>query len=158
MNSPRARIVNKRADQIRRQQVGRELQALEPGLDRGGHRFDRERLGEAGHAFEKNVAIGEQTEQKPIDQIFLSDDDMSNLLAQRRNPAAEFLDLLRNFLRRSHRFFETRNVPLRSNKATAFFAFVTRAGGRANQRKSATMFPIRRDALSVQQLIETQDW
>ena len=94
-----------------------ELQTLKTGLDAGGHRFDREGFRQARHAFEKNVAIGEQAEQQPIDQIFLPDDDMSNLFAQRRNPAAELLDLLRNFLRRFHRFCETRNVTLRSNKA-----------------------------------------
>ena len=52
-----------------------------PCLNAGGHRLDRQRLGQAGHAFEQNVTVGEQSEQKPVDQIFLSDDDVTDLLA-----------------------------------------------------------------------------
>ena len=94
-----ARIVNQRADQIGGQQVGRKLETLKTGLNAGRHRFDGERLGEAGNAFEEDVAIGEQSEQKPVDQIFLSDDDVTDLLAQRRNPLSQLLDLLGNLLR-----------------------------------------------------------
>ena len=94
-----ARIVNERADQIRRQQIGRELQTLKTGLDAGGQRFDGERFGQAGNAFEQDMAIGQQAEKQPIDQIFLSDNDMADLFAQRRNPLTQFLNLLRNFLR-----------------------------------------------------------
>ena len=94
-----ARIVNQRADQVRRQQVGRELQPLKAGLDAGGQRLDGERLGEAGHAFEQDVAVGEQAEQEPVDQIFLADDDVTDLLAQGRNPLSQLLHLLGNFLR-----------------------------------------------------------
>ena len=98
-----ARIVDQRADQIGRQQIGRELQALEAGLNAGRQRFHGQRLGQPGHAFEQDVAVREQAEQKPIDQIFLADDDVANLLAQRRNPLPHFLHLLRDFLRRFHK-------------------------------------------------------
>ena len=37
--------------------------------------------------------------KKPIDQIFLPDDDVADLLAQRRNPLAQLLHLLGDFLR-----------------------------------------------------------
>ena len=52
-----------------------------------------------GHAFEQDVAVGEQAEQKPVDQIFLADDDVPDLLAQRRDPLPQLLHLLGDFLR-----------------------------------------------------------
>ncbi len=94
-----AGIVNQRADQIGGQKVGRELQTLKAGLNAGRHCLDGQRFGEAGNAFEQDVTVGEQAEQEPVDQIFLSDDDVTDLLAQRRNPLSQLLDLLGNFLR-----------------------------------------------------------
>ena len=84
----RARIVNERADEIGRQKVRRELQALKPSLDARRQRFDGERLGQPGHAFEQNMAVGEQAEQESINEILLANNDMANLLAERRNPLA----------------------------------------------------------------------
>ena len=40
------------------------------------------------------MTIGEQPEQKAIDQIFLTDDNVSDLLANGRNPLAKFSYLL----------------------------------------------------------------
>jgi hypothetical protein len=48
------------------------------------------------------MTIGEQTEQKTIDQIFLAYDNLSNLLADGGNPLAQFSHFLRNLLRRFH--------------------------------------------------------
>ena len=84
---------------ICRQKIGRELQPLKPGLDAGRHCLDGQRLGEAGYAFEQDVTVGEQSEQKPVNQIFLSNDDVTDLLAQGRNPLSQLLNLLGNFLR-----------------------------------------------------------
>ena len=36
-------------------------------VDRVGERLDGERLGQAGHAFEQHVAVGEQADQQPLD-------------------------------------------------------------------------------------------
>ena len=69
------RAVNQRADQVSRQQIGRELDALESGLDARAQRLDGERLGEAGHAFEQDVAVGEQADEQPVHEILLADDD-----------------------------------------------------------------------------------
>ena len=99
MNFTAAGIVNQRADQVGGQQVGRELETLKTGLNAGRHRFDGKRLGEAGNAFEENVAISQQSKQEPVDQVFLSDDDVTDLLAQRRNPLSQLLNLLGNLLR-----------------------------------------------------------
>src|SRR6266581_1867094 len=75
----RARIVNERPDQIGRQKIRRELQSLEAGLDRRGHRFDGKRFGQTRHAFEQNVTVGKKAEQQAVDQIFLADNDMRNV-------------------------------------------------------------------------------
>ena len=42
--------------------------------------------------------IGVQAEKQPVDEIFLAYDHVPNLFAQRRDPATQFLDLLRDFL------------------------------------------------------------
>ena len=75
-----ARIVDERADEIGGQKIGGKLQSLEAGLNAGGQRFDGERFGQAGNAFEQEMTIGEQSEQEPIDQIFLTDDNVADLL------------------------------------------------------------------------------
>src|SRR6266478_5993387 len=53
------------------------------------------------------MAVRQQPEQQTINQIFLTDDDVRDLLAQRRDPTTEFLHLLRNFLSRFHEFCKT---------------------------------------------------
>ncbi len=94
--------------------IGRELQTLETGLNGRRQRFDGERLGQAGHAFEQDVTVGEQAEEQPIDEIFLPDHDVADLFAQRRNPLAQLLHLVRDFLRRFHRNGETNRQRPRS--------------------------------------------
>src|SRR4029453_931193 len=63
------------------------------------------------------MTVSEQAEQKPIDQIFLANNHMTNLLAQCRNPLAQLSHFLGNFLRRFHScdVRQTRNKNLRSN-------------------------------------------
>ena len=78
------------------------MQALKAGLNTGRQRFYGQRFGQTGHAFQQDVAVGEQAEQEPVDQIFLADDNVANLLAHRWNPLAELLNLLRDFLRGFH--------------------------------------------------------
>src|SRR5213595_3044096 len=90
-------IVNQRPDQIGRQKIRRELQSLEARLDRCGHRLDGKRFGQTRHAFEQNVTVGKKAEQQAVDQIFLADNDMRNLLAQSRDPAAELLHVTGDF-------------------------------------------------------------
>jgi len=43
-------VVDARADEVRRHEVGRELDAAERAAHRRGERFHRQRLGEARHA------------------------------------------------------------------------------------------------------------
>ena len=68
-------------------------------------RSDRERFGQTRNAFEQEMAIGEQTQQKAIYQILLANDNVTDLLAERRNPLTQLPHFLRNFLRRFHTVF-----------------------------------------------------
>ena len=88
------RTVDQRADDVGGQQVGRELDAMEGGLDRGRQGADGQGLGQAGHAFEQDVAVGQQPDQQPVHQLLLADDDPANLRAQPANPAGGRLHLL----------------------------------------------------------------
>ena len=97
-----ARVINEGADQIRRQKIGRELQSLKPGSNACGHCFHCQRFSQTGNALEQDVTVSEQAEQKAVDQIFLANYHMTNLLAQRRNPLAQLPHFLRNLLRRFH--------------------------------------------------------
>jgi hypothetical protein len=48
------------------------------------------------------MTIRKQPEKESIHQIFLAYDNVTNLLAERRNPLAQVPNFLRNFLRRFH--------------------------------------------------------
>jgi hypothetical protein len=48
------------------------------------------------------MTIGEQSEQKTINQILLPDHNVTNLLTERWNPLAQLSHFLRDFLRRFH--------------------------------------------------------
>ena len=86
------RIVNLRADDVGGQHVRRELQAREFDVHAVGQRFDGERLGQAGHAFEQHVAVGQQADDQPLGQIILADDDLAEFVKQRVREGARFLD------------------------------------------------------------------
>jgi hypothetical protein len=46
------------------------------------------------------VAVGEQTDEQPLDKLFLTDDDVGNFFAQFFNPSRGLDDLF--FLRLAH--------------------------------------------------------
>jgi hypothetical protein len=48
------------------------------------------------------MTVGEESQQKPIHQILLSDHNVTNLLPERGNPLAQLSYFLRDFLRRLH--------------------------------------------------------
>ena len=70
------------------QHVRRELQAGEFHAQAGGQGFDGQGFGQAGHAFEQHVAIGEQANDQSFDQIALADDDFSDFAEQRPDEGA----------------------------------------------------------------------
>ena len=86
------RIVNLRADDVGGQHVRRELQAREFHVHGRRERFHGERLGEARHAFEEDMAVGEQADDQPLGQIMLADDDLAEFVKQRVREGARFLD------------------------------------------------------------------
>ena len=73
------RPVDVRARQVGRQQVGRELQAVEVALDALGQHLNRARLGEAGRALDKQVSVAQQRDQHAIDQVRLPDNQAAGV-------------------------------------------------------------------------------
>ena len=90
VNSAVARIVDQRADDVGGQQVRRELDAIESRIQTARQRDDRERLGQAGHAFDQDVIAGDQRGQQPFQQRALSNDHGAELLANRGHPRQVF--------------------------------------------------------------------
>ena len=74
-----ARIVDQRADEVGRQQVRGELDALEVDRQRPREGLRGEGLGEAGDAFDEHVAAGQQAHQQTLDEVVLADDDPPDL-------------------------------------------------------------------------------
>ena len=78
-NSSLALAVDPGADDVGGHQVGGELDAGERTADDLGEGLDGERLGDAGHAFEQHVPLGQQADQHALDQPVLADDDSLDL-------------------------------------------------------------------------------
>ena len=91
-------IIDERADEVRRQQVGRELNARKPRANRRAERLYRQRLREPRHAFHQHVAIGEQADEKPLDKVALADDDARDFLLKRWHPGILFLNAVSDVL------------------------------------------------------------
>ncbi len=89
------RIVNLRADDVGGQHVRRELQARKFHAQTICQRFDRERFGQARHAFEQDVAIGQQPDDQSLGEITLPDDDFAKFVKQRVREGARLFDPLR---------------------------------------------------------------
>ena len=76
---PVSGAIDARADEVRRHEVGGELEALELAAERVGERLDGQRLGQAGHAFEEHVPAGQQRHEQPLEHRLLADDDPLDL-------------------------------------------------------------------------------
>jgi hypothetical protein len=72
------------ADDVRRHQVGSELDAVELEMHRLRQRLDQQRFGEAGHAAQQAVAAGEEHDQDFVDDRLLSDDGARQFCTQTR--------------------------------------------------------------------------
>jgi hypothetical protein len=81
----RLRRVDERADDVGRQQVGRERYALEAEPERLRERVDRERLREARHALEQYVPASDEREYETVDELLLPDDHLCHLVADARH-------------------------------------------------------------------------
>ena len=89
-NSSLPCAVDPGADDVGGHQVGSELDAGERAADHFGEGLDGQGLGHARHTFEQHVALGEQADQHPLDQLVLADDDPLDL----EDGALEGVDLL----------------------------------------------------------------
>lgn len=76
------RVVDLGADEVGGQQVWRELDAGKLGADGLGHRFDEQRLGQPGHAFQQHVPICQQRHEEAGDEGGLADDLGGNCVLQ----------------------------------------------------------------------------
>ncbi len=69
-------IIDACADQIGRDEVGRELDALELAANRFRQGLDRHRLGQTRHALDENVTPRQQRHDQSLQQVILADDDL----------------------------------------------------------------------------------
>ena len=79
------------AGDVRRHQVGRELDSLELEVKDLGDRADEQRLRQPGRAGDQAMAAGEQADQELMRRLLLADDDLGELVL---DPAAALVDLL----------------------------------------------------------------
>ena len=93
-------VEDHRADDVGRQQVGRELDAGERGVDDLRQRAHRERLGQPGHALEQDVAAGQQADEQALDHGVLADDPAGHFLEDALH--GQRLGRLVGQLRRAH--------------------------------------------------------
>ena len=80
LEAPLVRDEDQRADQIARQQIGRELDAPEAQAERLRERAHRGGLRETRHAVDERVTAGEQRHQQALEQRALPDDDAAHLV------------------------------------------------------------------------------
>jgi hypothetical protein len=76
-------VEDHRADDVGRQQIGRELNPLERGANHLSQRAHREGLGEAGDAFQQDVPTGEEPHEQALDHCLLPHDALAHLLHDR---------------------------------------------------------------------------
>ena len=65
-----------RPEDVRRHQVRRELNAVEPQIDGLGQRLDQQRLGQPRHAAQQAVAACQKRDQDLADDALLADDGL----------------------------------------------------------------------------------
>ena len=75
----RARVEHQRAGEVAGHQVGGELHPLGLDVERGGQGAHEQRLGDAGHALEQDVAAAEQRHEQAGDGGVLADDGLGHL-------------------------------------------------------------------------------
>jgi hypothetical protein len=92
-------IIDLGTNQVGGQQVGRKLNAGEIGLNCLSHSFHQQSLGQAGHTFQQNMAIGQKRDQNALNQRFLADHylvDFGQKVLQKDGLAANLLIELSN--------------------------------------------------------------
>ena len=88
------RIVNLGADDVGGEHVGGELEAGEFDAQGGGEGFDGEGFGEAGDAFEEDVAVGQEADDEALDEVGLADDDLADFVEEGTDEGGGALDFV----------------------------------------------------------------
>ena len=94
----RLRRVDERTDDVGGEEVWRKRDAPELEPERLRESVARKRLREARHAFEEDVSVGDHGEDEAVDELFLPDDDLANLIAYLRHELLLRGDPVRCFL------------------------------------------------------------
>ena len=79
-------VVYKRSDNVRRKEVGGELNPVEFCLHSRRHRFYGQSLCQSRNALKEYVPVGKNAGEKSFDQIFLADYDFGYFLSQENCP------------------------------------------------------------------------
>ena len=66
-----------RAGDVRRHEIGRELDAIEIQRQGIGQGANHQRLGQSGHSDQQGVSAREERDQQLLDHVVLSDDDLT---------------------------------------------------------------------------------
>ncbi len=77
-----ALVVDADAEQVAGQQVRRELDAVKGARQAAGDGLGQQRLADAGHVFEQEVAFGEQGDEGHLDHVGLAEKDGRDVVAQ----------------------------------------------------------------------------
>ena len=79
---------------VGRKQVGGKLNTREIGIDSLCQSSDSQRLRQARHTLQQNVSVGQESNQKCIDEVLLTNDNLAHLGAQSIHKEALTLDAL----------------------------------------------------------------
>ena len=82
-----------RAEDVRRHQVRRELDAVERQFEHFAERADEQRFAEARHALEQHVSAGKDGDERAFHNRVVADDDLADFGAQRGVGLTKRLDL-----------------------------------------------------------------
>ena len=80
-------VEDRDAGHVARQQVGRELDAADRGVDRACERLGEHRLAHAGHVFDEEVPLGEQHRERRGHRVALAADHRLDVLHDRERRA-----------------------------------------------------------------------
>ncbi len=90
----RVLTIDQPAGDIRGQEIGCELDPAHRSVDRGGDRLGQHGLAGAGNVFQKEVAFGEQTDERHRHLVLLAPDDQLDVGQQLMEPVGVALDRL----------------------------------------------------------------
>ncbi len=82
VNSPDGGVVDARAEDVRGEQVGRELEPAERAVDAGGHGPGQQGLAHPGDVLDQDVPLGQQGDHGQLDDFGLAEDDRSDVVEE----------------------------------------------------------------------------